>query len=150
MVKKLKDSIKSQLTQGASPEKLAQSLSAGMLIGCFPLLGFATGLAAVFGIIFKLNHIVVQTANYMMYPVQLVLIPLYIKVISLMIDVGDVPIRPDLILELFRKDWVQFLKTYSLIGVYSVIMWFVISSILFVILQKLLLPAILKLNKLKG
>lgn len=150
MVKKLKDSIKSQLTQGASPEKLAQSLSAGMLIGCFPLLGFATGLAAVFGIIFKLNHIVVQTANYMMYPVQLVLIPLYIKVISLMIDVGDVPIRPDLILELFRKDWVQFLKTYSLIGVYAVIMWFVISSILFVILQKLLLPAILKLNKLKG
>lgn len=150
MVKKLKDSIKSQLTQGASPEKLAQSLSAGMLIGCFPLLGFATGLAAVFGIIFKLNHIVVQTANYMMYPAQLVLIPLYIKVISLMIDVGDVPIRPDLILELFRKDWVQFLKTYSLIGVYAVIMWFVISSILFVILQKLLLPAILKLNKLKG
>lgn len=150
MVKKLKDSIKSQLTQGASPEKLAQSLSAGMLIGCFPLLGFATGLAAVFGIIFKLNHIVVQTANYMMYPVQLVLIPLYIKVISLMIDVGDVPIRPDLILELFRKDWVQFLKTYSLIGVYAVILWFVISSILFVILRKLLLPAILKLNKIKG
>lgn len=150
MIKKLKDNIKSQLTQGATPEKLAQSLSAGMLIGCFPLLGFATGLAAVFGIIFKLNHIVVQTANYMMYPVQLVLIPLYIKAISLLINVGDVPIRPDLILELFRKDWVQFLKTYSLIGLYAVILWFVVSAVLFVVLQKLFLPAIHKLNKLKG
>ncbi|MES2801897.1 MAG: DUF2062 domain-containing protein [Bdellovibrionota bacterium] len=150
MIKKLKDSIKSQLIQGATPEKLAQSLSAGMLIGCFPLLGFATGLAAVFGIMFKLNHIVVQTANYMMYPVQLVLIPVYIKVVSLIVDVGDVPIRPDLMIELFRKDWVQFLKTYSLIGVYAVIFWFVVSCILFVVLQKILLPVIQKLNKLKG
>lgn len=150
MIKKLKDSIKSQLTQGATPEKLAQSLSVGMLIGCFPLLGFATGLAAVFGIIFKLNHIVVQTANYMMYPVQIVLIPVYIKVISLIVDVGDVPIRPDLMIELFRKDWVYFLKTYALIGVYAVILWVVVSAVLFTVLQKLLLPAINKLNKLKG
>lgn len=150
MIKKLKGSIKSQLTQGATPEKLAQSLSAGMLIGCFPLLGFATGLGAAFGFIFKLNHIVLQTANYMMYPVQIVLIPIYIKVISLIIDVGDVPIRPDLILELFRKDWVHFLKTYSLIGVYAVILWCVMSALLFVILQKLLVPMIQKLNKIKG
>ncbi|AZZ36036.1 hypothetical protein CIK05_04265 [Bdellovibrio sp. qaytius] len=150
MIKKLKDSIKAQLTQGATPEKLAQSLSVGMLIGCFPLIGFATGLAALFGVVFKLNHIVVQTANYMMYPVQIVLIPIYIKVISLMIDVGDVPIRPDLILEAFRADWMQFLKTYSLIGLYAVILWIIVSGILFMFLPKLFLPAIKKLNSFKG
>lgn len=150
MIKKLKESIKNQLTQGATPEKLAQSLSAGILIGCFPLLGFATGLAAVFGIILKLNHIVVQTANYMMYPVQIILIPVYIKVVSLMINVGDVPIRPDLILEAFRADWVLFLKTYSLIGLYAVILWIIVSGVLFKILPKAFLPAINKLNQLKG
>jgi uncharacterized protein (DUF2062 family) len=150
MIKKVKDSLKSQLTQGATPEKLAQSLSAGMLIGCFPLLGFATGLAAIAGIILKLNHVVVQTANYMMYPVQIVLIPVYIKVVSLIIDVGDVPIRPDLILQAFRADWMQFLKTYSLIGLYAVILWIIVSAILFMILPKLFLPAINKLNQLKG
>lgn len=147
MIKKLQDSIKSQLTQGATPEKLAQSLSAGLLIGCFPLIGFTTGLAAVFGIIFKLNHILVQTANYIMYPVQIILIPIYIKIISLIVDVGDAPIRPDLMMELFRKDWLQFLKTYLLIGVYAVILWVVISSVLFIVLQKIFLPTIKKLSQ---
>lgn len=42
-----------------------------------------------------------------MYPV---LIPIYIKVISLIVDVGDVPFRPNLMLELFSKDRVWFLK----------------------------------------
>lgn len=148
-MKKLKDTIKNQLTQGVTPEKLAQSVSAGILIGCFPLIGFATGLAALYGFVFKLNHLVLQTVNYMMYPVQIVLIPVYIKVVSLIIDVGDVPIRPDLILEAFSRDWVQFLKTYSLIGLAAVILWFIISSILFMFLPKALLPAIKKLSQLK-
>lgn len=150
MIKKVKDTLKSQLTQGASPEKLAQSLSAGFLIGCFPLLGFTTGLAAVIGMTFRLNHIVVQTANYLMYPVQIILIPVYIKVVSLLVDVGDVPIRPDLIIEAFRQDWIVFLKSYALIGLYAVILWLVVSSVLFFLLQKLFLPTIQKLNKLRG
>lgn len=150
MIKKVKDTLKSQLTQGASPEKLAQSLSVGFLIGCFPLLGFTTALAAVIGMIFRLNHIVVQTANYLMYPVQIILIPIYIKVISILVDVGNVPIRPDLIIEAFRQDWIAFIKAYALVGLYSVILWFVISSVLFFLLQKLFLPAIQKLSKLRG
>lgn len=150
MFKKLKETIKNQITQGATPEKISQSLSAGILIGCFPLLGFATGLAAVFGIVLKLNHLILQTVNYMMYPVQIVLIPVYIKVVSLIVDVGDVPIRPDLILQAFQADWVQFLKTYSLIGLYAVILWLIVSSVLFMILPKVFLPAIKKLSQLKG
>ena len=150
MIKKVKDTLKSQLTQGASPEKLAQSLSAGFLIGCFPLLGFTTALAAVVGMIFRLNHIVVQTANYLMYPVQIILIPIYIQLVSVIVDVGDVPIRPDLILQAFQKDWLLFLKTYSLVGLYAVLLWVVASAFLFFILQKIFLPAIQRLNKLRG
>lgn len=149
MIRKIKEAIKNQLTQGATPEKLAQSLSAGILIGCFPLLGFATGLAALAGLIFKLNHIVVQTANYMMYPVQLLLIPVYIKVVSLVTDVGDVPIRPDLILAAFNKDWLLFVKTYALVGAYAVVFWFFMSAVLVAILSKAFLPVIQQLQKLK-
>ncbi|WP_409479485.1 DUF2062 domain-containing protein [Pseudobdellovibrio sp. HCB154] len=150
MIKKVQETLKSQLTQGASPEKLAQSLSAGFLIGCFPLLGFTTVLAAVIGMIFRLNHIVVQTANYLMYPVQIILIPVYIEVISLLVDVGNVPIRPDLIIEAFRQDRIAFIKAYALVGLYSVVLWFVISSVLFFLLQKFFLPAIRKLSKPRG
>jgi uncharacterized protein (DUF2062 family) len=150
MVKKLKETIKGQLTQGVTSEKLAQSLSAGLLIGCFPLLGFTTGLAALFGVIFKLNHLVVQAANYLMYPVQIILIPIYIKVVSLLIDVGDVPIRPDLMLKIFADDWGLFLKKYGVIAIYAILLWFVVSSIMFLVLQKVFKPAIEKLKQIKG
>lgn len=149
MIKKVKSTLKSQLTQGVTPEKLAQSLSAGLLIGCFPLLGFTTGLAAVVGVVFELNHLVVQTTHYIMYPVQILLIPVYIKTVSLVIDVGDVPIRPDLIVEAFRKDWLGFVKTYAVVGLYAIFLWFIVSAVLFFVLQKLFLPAIKKLSKIK-
>ena len=150
MIKKVKSTLQSQLTQGISPEKLSESLSAGLLIGCFPLLGFTTGLAAVVGVVFKLNHLVVQTTHYMMYPVQILLIPVYIKVVSLVIDVGDVPIRPDLIVEAFHKDWWRFLKTYAAVGLYAVFLWFIVSAALFFILKKIFLPTIKRLSKIKG
>lgn len=150
MIKKIKDTVVAQLTQGASPEKLAQSLSAGLLIGCFPLLGFTTAIAGVVGLVFKLNHIVIQTANYMMYPVQILLIPVYIKLVSLIVDVGDVPLRPDLILEAFNRDWQSFLKTYAMVGLYAVCLWLLLSSVLFFILTKIFVPAIQRLHKFKG
>lgn len=146
MFKKIKEVLKSQLTQGATPVKLSQSLSAGLLIGCFPLIGSTTALAALFGFIFKLNHIVVQVANYTMYPVQILLIPVYIKVVSLVTDVGDVPIRPDLIIKAFVADWVLFIKLYGLIAIYAVFLWIVLSSILFFVLQKIFLPVITSLS----
>lgn len=149
MIKRLKNVIKVQLEQGVAPEKLAQSLSVGLLVGCFPLLGFTTGLAAVFGVIFKLNHFVVQAANYVMYPIQLLLIPVYIKTVSYVIEIGDVPIMPDEILKMFNDDWRQFLKLYGLVGLYSIVLWIVISVLLYVILQKLLLSSINKLKALK-
>lgn len=149
MIKKIKNTLLAQLIQGVTPEKLSQSLSIGLLIGCFPLLGFTTGLAALAGVVFKLNHIVVQTAHYMMYPVQIILIPVYIKIVSLLVDVGDVPIRPDLILEAFNKDWLGFIKTYSVVGVYAVILWFILSFGLFFLLQKLFVPIIKRLSQLK-
>lgn len=150
MFQKLKNTIKSQLTQGATPDKLAQSLTAGLLIGCFPLLGWTTGLAALFGVLFKLNHLVVQAANYIMYPVQLLLIPVYIKTVSWIMNEGDVPVRPDLIMKMFTEDWRNALQVYGWISVYAVIMWIIISFILFFILQKIFLPMIEKIKTLKG
>lgn len=148
MIKKVKNILQAQITQGATPEKLAQSLTAGVLIGCFPLLGFTTGLAALAGFVFKLNHIVVQTTHYMLYPVQIILIPVYIKVVSLLVDVGDLPLRPDLIMEAFKKDWLGFIKTYSLVGLYAVLIWCLLSLVLAFILPKLFLPLVQRLSQL--
>lgn len=142
MIKKIKNTILTELKSGATPEKISQSLSFGILIGGFPLLGFTTGLGFLFGLIFKLNHLVVQTTNYLMYPVQLLLIPVYIKLVGLFLTVENVPVRPDLIYKLFNEDWKNFLQLYGLVGLYAVLLWGVVSFLLYFVLKRIFLIAI--------
>ncbi len=146
MLAKLKESIKNQITQGATPEKLSQSLTAGILIGCFPVIGVTTLLSGLAGYFFKMNHIVIQSANYLMYPVQILMVPVYIKLTSMIVDLGDVPIRPDLIIQLFKDDKALFFKQYALVGLYSVILWLIVAPLIFYGLNRLILPFVKRIK----
>lgn len=141
---KLKTVIFDQVKQGVSPEKITQSIVFGIFIGCFPLIGLTTFLGFIFGYILKLNHIILQTVNYLMYPVQILLIPIYIKLISSVFEVGDVPIRPDLIVKLFVETPIEAIKIYAWVGLYSVLLWSLLTLVLNFVSIKLLLPIVIK------
>ena len=68
---KLVTPLLAQVQQGATPEGLAWSLSLGAVVGTVPLLGTTTLLCGLVGVAFKLNHVALQVANYVAYPVQL-------------------------------------------------------------------------------
>ena len=63
-----------QLQQGATPEKLAWSLSLGAVLGTIPMLGVTTLLCGAAGFGLRLNHVALQVANYLVYPLQLLLL----------------------------------------------------------------------------
>jgi uncharacterized protein (DUF2062 family) len=66
------------LKQGMTPEKLAWSVALGIMLGVFPALGSTTILCALAAWIFGLNQPAIQTINYFVYPLQLLLlIPFY-------------------------------------------------------------------------
>jgi uncharacterized protein (DUF2062 family) len=70
--------VKAQLTQGVSPGKLALALSLGVTLGTFPVLGATTALCALVALVLRLNQPAIQVANYVAYPLQLLLyIPLF-------------------------------------------------------------------------
>ena len=62
----------------------------------------------------------------------------------------DVPIRPDLIIKLFIKDPWEFLSKFFVIGIGQIILWLVVSSILYFILMKALSPLVLALKEKKN
>ena len=147
MFKKVANVVIEELKKGSTPEKLSQGLVGGILIGMFPLLGTTTLLAIIIAFCFRLNHVVIQTTNYLMYPVQIIMIPVYIKVVSLIFDVGYVPLRPDVLLSQFKADPSAFLKQYALIGVYAIGLWCILSIVLYLILYPAILKAVLKFKK---
>ena len=55
------------------PSRLSLALTSGAIIGVFPLLGITTVICAVVAAVFRLNHPAIQLANYIAFPMQLVL-----------------------------------------------------------------------------
>ncbi len=66
--------ITSLLQQGMTPDKLALALSAGAVCGVFPSLGTTSILCLAVGWVFGLNQVALQTANYLVYPLQILLL----------------------------------------------------------------------------
>ncbi len=147
MLKKVKFIIIEQLKTGVTPEKMTDAVLAGGLIGIFPIIGATTLLAALVAHFFKLNQIIIQTVNYLFYPIQILSIPLYIKIVSLIFNVGDVPIRPDLIVKKFNEGFVNFLKLYGLIGLYAFILWGLLTIVFYFLIRPLLFRLILKIKR---
>jgi uncharacterized protein (DUF2062 family) len=67
------------LRQGISPRRLALTLALGFAIGCFPVVGIPTALCALLALALRLNLPVIQAANYIVMPLQLVLIVPFVR-----------------------------------------------------------------------
>ena len=61
------------LRQGLSPEGLAWSLAVGLPLGVIPLVGISTVLCVGVALVFRLNQPAMQLANYLAYPLQILL-----------------------------------------------------------------------------
>lgn len=147
MFKKVTSTIVEQIKMGVTPEKLTQSVIAGIIIGIIPYLGTSTVLAALVATKMKLNHIVTQTVNYLMYPVQIIMIPIYIKGVGVIFDVGDAPVRPDLIYKQFMESPSIFTMKYGLIGFYSFFVWAFLGLIIYFVFYSIILKAIIKFKE---
>lgn len=77
---------------GATPEKLAWSLAVGAAVGINPLLGSTTVLALALAGVFRLNVVASQIANHALYPLELLLFPVWIKVGSLLFGTPGLPL----------------------------------------------------------
>ncbi len=81
------------LRHGAEPKKLAWSLALGAVIGVNPLLGSTTLLALALASLFRLNVVASQIGNHAMYPVEILLFPVFVKLGSLLFATRKLPLE---------------------------------------------------------
>ncbi len=70
---KISNTIVSELKSGWSIQSIASSIVVGVAIGIFPVLGSTTALVFVAAKYLKLNQVVCQAVNYLVYPLQIML-----------------------------------------------------------------------------
>ncbi len=71
--------MKGLLLHGVSPRKLALSVTCGLLLGMFPVLGTTIALCTLAAMGLRLNFAAMQTANHLVYPLQLAMLVPFIR-----------------------------------------------------------------------
>jgi uncharacterized protein (DUF2062 family) len=121
--------IAAQLTQGVTPEKIALTIALGVTISVFPILGATTTLCALVGMGLRLNQPVIQLANYLAYPLQLMLLIPFYRAGERLMGRVPVPLSTSLFVDRIRTDLLQFLKDFGVIALGGVLVWLALAPL---------------------
>ncbi len=132
---KLLEPIRQQLTQGVSPLGLARTCAAGATISIIPLLGVTTTLCVLVGVRFKLNQALIQVVNYLLYPIQILMLPVFLILGAKVTGSPPVSLDPKQFASEFWQDPSLFMKHYGMAGFHAVWVWCFFSPIIFFSVQ---------------
>jgi uncharacterized protein (DUF2062 family) len=122
--------VMAQLTQGASPSKIAQAIAFGATTGVFPLLGTTTLVSLAVGIPLKLNQPVMQVFRELVYPVHLATVLVFMRAGETLFGAEHVPLSIPMLMDRFYADPGRFMADFGMIGLYAVVVWLLIAPLL--------------------
>ena len=92
--RKILSPLLSELRQGATPEGMATSAAVAAILAIVPIFGVTTALCFLAGRLFRLNHVVMQGVNCLMYPLQLLLILPFLRIGEALLGAERLSISP--------------------------------------------------------
>jgi uncharacterized protein (DUF2062 family) len=136
--------IVSQLTQGVTPHKIALSVALGFSLGVFPVLGTTTTLCAIAAVRLRLNQPIIQLVNWLVYPLQLAWILIFIRVGEWIMHAPYMTFSLPELIQKFHDSPVNFFQEFGLAALQGVVAWLFIAPFLSTITYSLLLPPLKK------
>lgn len=110
---KVKDKTTALLKQGLTPKELIQSVIVSGLISIIPILGVSTFMITTVSLKLKLNFPVMISLNYLMWPVQILLIIPFIRVGEFIFSVPRNNHSVEEIISSFQNSFFQTLSQLS-------------------------------------
>ncbi|HPF26717.1 MAG TPA: DUF2062 domain-containing protein [Steroidobacteraceae bacterium] len=141
--RRLLDPILALLRQGIAPQKLALSLALAVVIGLIPILGVSTALCAIVALAFGLNMPAMQLVNYVLSPLQLLLIIPFVRLGESLTGAPAFPITIASGLELLSQGVLPAIRVLWDAIVHAALAWILVAPpaalLLFVALRPLLI-----------
>ena len=139
--------ISQQLKQGVTPDKLAQSVAWGVMLGVFPILGTTMMLCGLAGLVLRLNHIIIQTVNWLIYPLQIILIIPFLRLGNILFGIDQFPLSISEITALFEADFWGSLQDMGWLALRGVVAWVLVATPVILIMRWSLTPVFSRLAK---
>lgn len=133
-----------QLKQGVTPEKIALTIALGIALGIFPIIGSTTLLCLLAGILLKLNQPIIQVVNYLIYPVQILLVIVFVRIGEFIFNAKPISFSVFQLKDEFVRDPILFMKHFGSAGLQGIAGWFLIAPFVALSIYFALLPLIKK------
>ncbi len=126
------------LKQGITPSLLAWSVALGTYLGVIPMLGVTTLLCTVVALPFRLNLIAIQAVNWLVYPLQFLLIIPFFRMGSWLFRSSAPMGSPEEILRMIQDDpWGSVRLLWDTTW-HAVVVWALLGVVLVPLLQLIL------------
>ncbi len=134
--------LRTQLTRGVSPRALSHAVAGGFVCGVFPVLGTTTLLTTVSGIALRLNQPVMQSINWLTYPLHLVLIPVFIRLGEHLFGAEPLAFSIPQLVEIFAEAPAAFFSRFAMTFAHCIVAWLVVAPFLAVAIVLVIHPVL--------
>ena len=141
--------IVAQFTQGVTPQKIALTIALGISLGIFPIFGATSTLCAIFAVSLKLNQPVIQLVNWLISPVQMSLILVFVRIGEGMTRAQPVSFSVPELFRKFHESPAKFMHEFGMTGLHGIVAWLVIAPFVAAMIYFLLLSPLKKLSQIK-
>ena len=122
--------VRSMLKEGMSLHKISLCIALGIALGIFPVLGITTLLCALAALIFRLNLPAIQLVNYMVYPLQIVLLAPFYSIGSWIFKQESWLVNGQNLIALFKNDFWGSMADLWHLTLYAIFTWAAICPLL--------------------
>jgi uncharacterized protein (DUF2062 family) len=119
-------------------------IAIGLALGIFPALGSTTLLCFLAALLFRLNLPAIQLVNYLVYPLQLVLLLPFIRAGEFLFHSARLPLSLSQIATMFKASAWQTTKILWLSTVHAIVVWALIAPLAIYVLYLALAPLLRK------
>jgi uncharacterized protein (DUF2062 family) len=111
---------------GLTPENLAFSVTLGIISGIFPVIGMTTLLSIVLTMLFRQNLIIVQSVQWILALVQVLLIIPFMQFGAYLLHQSVVHINMEQISHAFQPGMISGIKTVGIFHLYGIFTWLIL------------------------
>jgi uncharacterized protein (DUF2062 family) len=126
---KVSDPLLALLTRGLSPQDLSMAVVVSLGLGINPIIGSTSLLCLVAGRLFRLNHLVMQTVNYLAYPLQFLLLVPFVRLGETVVGAEALPLSPSLLIEEFQRSFWGFVAKFGMAYVHGLLGWVLVVPV---------------------
>ncbi len=130
------------LRQGVTPEKVALSVTLGIMLGVFPLLGSTTALCALAAFAFQLNLPAIQIVNYFVYPLQIALLIPFFRLGEKLFHAPHLPLSVPGIYAMMHANMGSAIRSLWATTWHAIVVWCLVAPVCGAAIYAILTPVL--------